>query len=369
MEGGAKAEAPTAAAKVQALAAKAAKKRTYYQVKIKPSVQFEIDTRYTNLKEIGSGSYGLVCSADDSVAGCKVAIKKVANVFDDLVDAKRILREIRLLRHLTGHANITAIRDVMTSPVNSTSFKDLYIVTDLFECDLDRIITSDQDLTDSHHQYFLYQILRGLKYIHSANILHRDLKPSNLLVKSNCDLAICDFGLARGVPDGKVLMTDYVVTRWYRAPELLCDNQVYDNKVDVWSAGLIFAEILLRKPLLQGKNYMHQLKLIVRLLGRPSEEELSCLAHKKAKEAIRELHYPGMPFEECFRFCKNPQAIDLLKQMLKFDPRKRLTVEECLAHPYLADLHQESDEPRCKRQVAPLATLLIFAPFLSPWPL
>ena len=84
-------------------------------------------------------------------------------------------------------------------------------------------------------------------------------------------------GLARGVPDGKVLMTDYVVTRWYRAPELLCDNQVYDNKVDVWSAGLIFAEILLRKPLLQGKNYMHQLKLIVRLLGRPSEEELSCL--------------------------------------------------------------------------------------------
>ena len=82
--------------------------------------------------------------------------------------------------------------------------------------------------------------------------------------------------------------------------------QVYDNKVDVWSAGLIFAEILVRKPLLQGKNYMHQLKLIVRLLGRPTEEELSCLAHKKAKEAIRELHYPGMPFEECFRVCQNP---------------------------------------------------------------
>ena len=211
---------------MKALASKACKAREYYQVQIKPSVSFEIDTRYTNLKEIGSGSYGLVCSADDEVSGLKVAIKKVANVFDDLVDAKRILREIRLLRHLSGHANITAIRDVMTSPVGSTSFRDLYIVTDLFECDLDRIIISDQDLTDSHHQYFLYQILRGLKYIHSANILHRDLKPSNLLVKSNCDLAICDFGLARGVPDGKVLMTDYVVTRWYRAPELLCDNQV-----------------------------------------------------------------------------------------------------------------------------------------------
>ena len=182
--------------KMHKLAVKAARFRQYHHVHIKRSVVFEIDTRYTNLKEIGSGSYGLVCSADDQITGKRVAIKKVANVFDDLVDAKRILREIRLLRHLTGHANITAIRDVMTSPVGSTSFKDLYIVTDLFECDLDRIVTSDQNLSDAHHQYFLYQILRGLKYIHSANILHRDLKPSNLLVKSNCDLAICDFGAA-----------------------------------------------------------------------------------------------------------------------------------------------------------------------------
>jgi len=182
------------AAKLKALALQAADRRDYHSVRVKPSVSFEIDTRYTNLKVIGSGSYGLVCSADDEVSGQQVAIKKVANVFEDLVDAKRILREIRLLRHLSGHANITAIRDVMTSPVGRSNFKDLYIVTDLFECDLDRIITSDQPLTDSHHQYFLYQILRGLKYIHSANILHRDLKPSNLLVKSNCDLAICDFG-------------------------------------------------------------------------------------------------------------------------------------------------------------------------------
>jgi serine/threonine protein kinase len=192
--GGGDAGGASGTAKFKELAARAAGAREYYSVRIKPSVSFDIDTRYTDLKEIGSGSYGLVCSAEDRVSGLKVAIKKVANVFDDLVDAKRILREIRLLRHLSGHANITAIRDVMTSPVGTTNFKDLYIVTDLFECDLDRIITSQQELTDSHHQYFLYQILRGLKYIHTANILHRDLKPSNLLVKSNCDLAICDFG-------------------------------------------------------------------------------------------------------------------------------------------------------------------------------
>ena len=131
--------------------------------------------------------------------------------------------------------------------------------TKLMECDLDRIVSSSQSLSDAHIQYFVYQILRGLLYIHSANVLHRDLKPSNLLVNSNCDLAICDFGLARGVVDDETL-TEYVVTRWYRAPELLTEAQYYGPAVDVWSVGCILAELLGRRPLFQGKDYMHQLK-------------------------------------------------------------------------------------------------------------
>tara|TARA_Y100000780_G_C13434451_1_gene320806 strand:- start:142 stop:465 length:324 start_codon:yes stop_codon:yes gene_type:complete len=107
------------------------------------------------------------------VSGRKVAIKRVSKVFADLIDAKRILREIKLLRHLGGHDNIIEIIDIMTGPPESEDFDTLYIVTQLYECDLDRIIRSAQALTDQHFQYFVYQMLRGLKFIHSANVIHR----------------------------------------------------------------------------------------------------------------------------------------------------------------------------------------------------
>lgn len=160
--------------------------------------RFFIDQRYNNLRPIGDGSYGFVVSAQDRISGKKVAIKKIKDTFIDIVDAKRILRELKLLRHLKNHENIISILDIMAVPPNNPTFDDIYIVTNLMESDLERIIRSRQVLTNQHLQYFLYQILRGLKYVHSANILHRDLKPSNILVNANCDLALCDFGLARG---------------------------------------------------------------------------------------------------------------------------------------------------------------------------
>ena len=166
-----------------------ARRPSYHRVTVARDV-FEVDTRYINLKPIGSGSYGMVCSALDTVTGQKVAIKKITDMFADLVDAKRILREIKLLRHFDAHENVIKILDISTMPANTEDFTDAYIITDLMESDLDRIITSRQALTNQHHQYFLYQILRGLKYIHSAHVLHRDLKPSNLLVNGNCDLEI-----------------------------------------------------------------------------------------------------------------------------------------------------------------------------------
>ncbi len=121
----------------------------------------------------------------DSITERKVAIKKVKDTFADVVDAKRILRELKLLRHLNGHENVIQILDIMIHPHGTTQFDDIYIVTNLMESDLDRIIRSKQSLTDKHMKFFLYQILRGLKFVHSANVLHRDLKPSNLLVNSN----------------------------------------------------------------------------------------------------------------------------------------------------------------------------------------
>lgn len=111
-------------------------------------------------------------------------------------------------------------------------------------------------------QYFLYQILRGLKYIHSANVIHRDLKPSNLLLNANCDLKICDFGLARLSAENE-FMTEYVVTRWYRAPELLLNSSDYTAAIDVWSVGCIYMELMNRKPLFPGKDQMHQMRLLI----------------------------------------------------------------------------------------------------------
>jgi serine/threonine protein kinase len=176
--------------------------------------KFFIDRRYKNLRPCGDGSYGFVASGEDTITGEKVAIKKIKDAFSDSVDAKRILRELKLLRHFNSHENIISILDIMTVPVDTPKFDDIYIVTNLMESDLERIIRSRQVLTDQHFQYFLYQILRALKYVHSANVLHRDLKPSNILVNANCDLAICDFGLARGFHvEGQDTLTEYVVTR------------------------------------------------------------------------------------------------------------------------------------------------------------
>jgi len=182
---------------------------------------FEVKKKYVPIKPIGKGAYGIVCSAKDEKLNTKVAIKKITNAFENVVDAKRTLREIKLLRHLR-HENIVPITDCMLpSKEEEYSFNDVYVMYELMDTDLHQIIRSDQPLTDDHCQYFIYQLLRGLKYIHSADVLHRDLKPSNLLLNANCDLKICDFGLARtNTQDtNRDFMTEYVVTRWYRAPE------------------------------------------------------------------------------------------------------------------------------------------------------
>lgn len=113
-------------------------------------------------------------------------------------------------------------------------------------------------------QYFLYQILRGLKYIHSARVIHRDLKPSNLLLNANCELKICDFGLARPTAENDI-MTEYVVTRWYRAPELLLNSTDYTAAIDIWSVGCIFMELLNRRPLFAGRDHMHQMCLVTQV--------------------------------------------------------------------------------------------------------
>ena len=232
---------------------------------------FTVDSKYSFTRVVGSGAYGVVISATDTHLNSRVAIKMVPKAFQDEIDAKRILREIKLLKHLK-HENIVGIVDMMPPMMRYVDdFKDVYIVSELMETDLYRIIYSKQSLSLDHVQYFIYQVLRALKYIHSANVLHRDLKPSNLLVNSNCDLKVCDFGLARGVLDNdqmrdstkRPLLTEYVVTRWYRAPEIMLACHEYDKPVDVWSTGCILAELLARKPFFPGEDYIDQVSIFL----------------------------------------------------------------------------------------------------------
>jgi len=217
------------------------------------------------------------------------------------------------------------------------------------EADLHQIIRSGQALSDSHFQFFIYQILRGLKFIHSANVLHRDLKPGNLLVNSDCQLKIIDFGLARGFsekPEDNIgFMTEYVATRWYRAPEIMLSFQQYTKAIDVWSVGCILAELLGSNVLFPGKDYVHQLNLILSVLGTPPEESIRRIGSPKAQDYVRKLpKMTRVPFSRLYPKA-SPAALDLLEKMLEFDPLRRITVEQALKHPYLAEFNDPSDEP------------------------
>ncbi len=319
-----------------------------------------MEDNYEVVKQLGKGAYGVVCAARDLRGGAgskaRLAIKKIKRAFDNTIDARRTLREIRILRHFGSHENIIELKDVMRPP--SVPFEDVYLVYELMDTDLHQIIRSPQPLTDHHSQYFVYQILRGLKYIHSANILHRDLKPENLLLNASCDLKICDFGLARALADGREeqeLMTEYVVTRWYRAPELLLSNETYGWGIDMWSVGCILAELLQRRPLFAAPNlqesmaHLDQLKLIVKTLGSPTEEELEFVESRRAREFLSSLpDAPRMSFEEMFPEA-SAEAVDLCDRMLQFDPRKRITVEAALEHPFIAPLHNINTAPVSER--------------------
>ncbi|KAL7577650.1 hypothetical protein ACA910_015164 [Epithemia clementina (nom. ined.)] len=344
-----------------------------------------VGDRYEMVRILGRGSYGEVAQAKDLSAGrpdAFVAIKRIQSPFDQEVDAIRLYREMHILRHMRGHDCIIQLLNVIQPPTDDLDdFHDLYLVFEYVDTDLYKLIMSPQYLTTQHIQTFLYQMLAGLKYIHSASVIHRDLKPANILLNEDCSLKICDFGLARIVDIEQLSQTEqsqndqkkkpfdkppqlgltrqltkHVVTRWYRAPELIL-IQPYTSAVDIWSLGCILGELLSmqqgnvatyekRNPLfpggtcfpLSGDGEMNndekvdQLSAIFGVLGTPSAEDLASIG--KANEYIKSLGTKKpKPFEQIYP-AAHPLALDLLKRMLQFNPKRRCSAAEALEHDF-----------------------------------
>eukprot|EP00051_Salpingoeca_urceolata_P007077 m.94036 g.94036 ORF g.94036 m.94036 type:complete len:455 (+) comp15109_c0_seq5:122-1486(+) len=302
---------------------------------------------YDGFNMIGCGSFGSVCEACRA-DGIRVAVKKLQDPFQSVPHAQRAFREIRLLKYMQ-HENIIAMVDLFRSsaPEVGSPADEVYIVTELMASDLRRVMDA-QLLSDSHAQLLVYQVVRGLKYLHSAGIVHRDLSPSNIAVDKSCDVKIIDFGLARSFsPDG---MTGYIQKKWYRAPEVILTWGDYTEKVDMWSLGTILAELITGSPLFPARAHPEHINMIVALLGRPSDDYIASVKSDEIRFYLQHSlpNYQRQSFEAYFRPLRpdaNPLALDLLENLLVFEPTLRPAASLALTHPYFAAYHVPDDEP------------------------
>ncbi|XP_061679009.1 mitogen-activated protein kinase 12 isoform X2 [Syngnathoides biaculeatus] len=238
------------------------------------------------------------------------------------------------------HENVIGLLDVFTADLSLDKFNDFYLVMPFMGTDLGKLMKL-QRLSEEKIQYLVYQILKGLKYIHSAGIIHRDLKPGNLAINQDCELKILDFGLARQADNE---MTGYVVTRWYRAPEVILSWMHYSQTVDIWSVGCIMAEMLQGKPLFKGSDHLDQLTEIMKLTGTPPPEFLAKLQSDDAKSYIKSLKkVEKKDLHKVFPNA-NPQAVSVLEHMLLLDPESRATAADALSLPYFTEFREPEEE-------------------------
>uniref|UniRef100_A0A3P9JZ13 Stress-activated protein kinase JNK n=1 Tax=Oryzias latipes TaxID=8090 RepID=A0A3P9JZ13_ORYLA len=292
------------------------KDKEFYSVDVGDST-FTVLKRYQNLRPIGSGAQGIVCSAYDQTLDRNVAIKKLSRPFQNQTHAKRAYRELVLMKYV-NHKNIIGLLNVFSPQKSLEEFQDVYLVMELMDANLCQVI--QMELDHERLSYLLYQMLCGIKHLHSAGIIHRDLKPSNIVVKSDCTLKILDFGLARTAATG-LLMTPYVVTRYYRAPEVILGMGYQANDIDQWNK-------------------------VIEQLGTPSQDFLMKLNQSVRTYVENRPRYAGYTFEKLFpdvlfpadsdhNKLKASQARDLLSKMLVIDASKRISVDEALQHPYI----------------------------------
>ncbi|KMS96406.1 hypothetical protein BVRB_9g225480 [Beta vulgaris subsp. vulgaris] len=302
--------------------------------------------KYEKLEKVGEGTYGKVYKAKEKGTGQLVALKKTRLEMDEEGVPPTALREVSLLQMLSQSLYVVRLLCVehvdKKNATTGVAKPLLYLVFEYLDTDLKKFIDSHRKgpnprpLPPTQVQSFLFQLLKGVSHCHSHGVLHRDLKPQNLLVdKDKGILKIADLGLGRSFTVPLKSYTHEIVTLWYRAPEVLLGSTHYSTAVDIWSVGCIFAEMVRRQALFPGDSEFQQLLHIFRLLGTPNEEQWPGVT------SLRDWHvYPRWEAQNLARAVPSlgSAGVDLLSNMLKYDPAERISAKAALDHPYFDDL-------------------------------
>ncbi|XP_074662572.1 cyclin-dependent kinase 7-like [Tubulanus polymorphus] len=294
--------------------------------------QEEKAKRYEKISFLGEGQFATVYKAKDTGNNDKIVAVKKIKIGTRIEAADGInrtaLREIKLLQEL-HHPNIIGLVDIFGHKSNVS------LVFDFMDTDLE-VLIKDSSLifTPAHIKCYVVQTLKGLEYLHHHWILHRDLKPNNLLLNENGVLKIGDFGLAKYYGSPNRIYTHQVVTRWYRAPELLFGARMYGVGIDIWAVGCIMAELLLRVPIFPGETDIDQLSKIFEVVGTPTEENWPDL--KSLPDYIDFKPVPSIPFSSIFT-AAGDDVLEMLETLLQLDPLKRCTATTGLKKPYFSN--------------------------------
>jgi mitogen-activated protein kinase 1/3 len=322
----------------------------------KESTTFRVPLHLEYQKVLGSGAYGTVAAFWDHDRQERVAVKKVSDAFKDVSCGMRTLREVRVLDSV-HHPNLVKMHYCYTD--KGDNYDDVYIAQECMDYDLHTVLRKvGKTLNDAHHKHILYGIVCGLRHLHGMDVAHRDLKPSNILLMPNCSAKICDFNLSRGgmhsetasaknrVESECAELSDYVCTRWYRAPEVMLFKERYGKQIDIWSLGCIACEFFCLKPIFKGSSSSDQVRQIIGVIGAPLVEDVQGRAFRSrsvAKLLNSLVSQTAQPLSSLLPGASS-EAVDMIGHMLKFNPDKRITAHATLHDEYFRMFWRSFDE-------------------------